>query len=159
MSLLLLLRPLGPAGPPQPPSIVSFSPDHGPIGQVVVIIGSSFSTASDVSFNGTSAISFTIDNDSQITATVPFGATTGPITITNPQGTGTSATDFTVTVPAVIVPPPPVFTGAGSYPQEWYIQIPQPPRKRKVVFSRNTETQDRDDIEAIMMTLRKNGCL
>jgi hypothetical protein len=152
MSLLLLLRPLGPAGPPQPPSIFSFSPPSGPIGQVVVIVGQSFTGTTDVSFNGTSALIFTVDNDSQITATVPFGATSGPITVTTPIGTGTSATDFNVTVPAVIVPPVPLFTGAGGI-TEWRIEIPQPPKKRKVVFTRNTEDQDRADVEAILRTL------
>lgn len=154
MSLLLLLRPLGPPGPPQPPSIFSFAPPSGPVGQVVVIIGQSFTGTTDVSFNGVSALVFNVDNDSQITVTVPFGAISGPISVTTPIGTGTSATDFTVTVPAVIVPPPPVFTGPGSYPQEWYIQIPKPPKKRLYEFARNTENQDRADIAAVLHVIK-----
>ena|SRR6267154_1897109 len=152
MSLLLLLRPRGVAGPPQPPSIVSFAPPSGPIGTMVVLTGSSFTGATDVSFNGVPALSFNVDADSQITVTVPFGATDGLISVTNPIGTGFSATPFDVTVPVVVVPPPPVFTGAGGI-TEWHIQIPQLPKKRKVIFSRNVENQDRDDIEDIMRLL------
>jgi|SRR6267378_3985428 len=152
MSLLLLLRPLGVAPPPQPPSIVSFAPPSGPIGQVVVLTGSNFTGATDVSFNGISAITFNVDADSQITVTVPVGATDGFISVTTPIGTGFSATPFDVTVPSVVIPPPPAFTGAGGISQ-WTIQIPQPPKKRKPVFSLNMESQDRADIEDIMRML------
>lgn len=102
MSLLLLLRPLGPAGAPQPPSIISFVPISGPIGTVVVVTGSNFTGATDVTFNGVSAITFTVDADSQITVTVPVGATTGKIAVTTAIGTGTSTDDFTIT--AAIAP-------------------------------------------------------
>lgn len=101
MSLLLLLRPLKAPVGPQPPSITSFTPIAGPIGTVVVISGSNFTAATDVSFHGTSAISFTVDSAIQITATVPVGTTTGTISVTTAIGTGTSATPFTVTVPVI----------------------------------------------------------
>jgi hypothetical protein len=39
-----------------------------------------------------------VNTDTQITVTVPVGATTGKISVTNPTATGTSATDFTVIV-------------------------------------------------------------
>jgi hypothetical protein len=48
-----------------------------------------------VTFNGSPA-AFVVDSDVQITATVPVGASTGPIAVTNPAGTGTSAASFTV---------------------------------------------------------------
>jgi predicted extracellular nuclease len=38
-----------------------------------------------------------VNSSTSITATVPTGATTGPISVTTPSGTGTSATSFTVT--------------------------------------------------------------
>jgi hypothetical protein len=38
-------------------------------------------------------------SDTQITTTSPIGATTGAISVTNPAGTATSVSDFTVTVP------------------------------------------------------------
>jgi hypothetical protein len=80
------------------PNVTSFDPTSGGVGTSVVISGDGFDTATAVSFNGTAAL-FNIDSAVQITATVPAGATTGPISATNPDGTGISATNFTV-VPA-----------------------------------------------------------
>src|SRR5262249_11276843 len=97
MSLLLLFRPLATPVGPQPPVITTFAPQSGPIGTVVVIQGFNFTGATDVSFHGTPAISFTVDSDNQITATVPIGATTGTISVTTAIGTGTSSQAFTVT--------------------------------------------------------------
>jgi Abnormal spindle-like microcephaly-assoc'd, ASPM-SPD-2-Hydin len=83
-----------------PPTFTSFTPTSGGVGTSVVITGTRFLGTSAVEFNGVSA-TFTVDSDTQITATVPEGATTGPITATTSGGTATSATDFTVTAPAV----------------------------------------------------------
>jgi hypothetical protein len=55
-----------------------------------------------VRFNGVQA-TFTVNSNTQITATVPTGATTGPITVTTPIGTATSSTNFTVVVGPVPV--------------------------------------------------------
>jgi hypothetical protein len=52
-----------------------------------------------VTFNGVAAASVSVDSDSQITATVPAGATTGPIGVTALGGSATSQADFTVTAP------------------------------------------------------------
>jgi uncharacterized membrane protein YgcG len=79
-----------------PPTVDSFDPASGPEGTVVTITGSGFTSATAVTFNGTNA-SFTVDSGVQITATVPVGATTGPIAVTTPGGTDASATNFTVT--------------------------------------------------------------
>ncbi|MGZ4153339.1 MAG: CBM96 family carbohydrate-binding protein, partial [Actinomycetota bacterium] len=89
-------RDCGAAATPPAPAITSFSPPSGPAGTVVTINGSDFTNASGVAFNGTSATAFTVNSDTKITATVP-NATTGPISVTGPGGTGTSATDFVVT--------------------------------------------------------------
>jgi hypothetical protein len=78
------------------PTVDSFDPTSGPVGTEVTITGSSFTGTTAVEFNGTAA-SFMIDSDAQITATVPAGATTGPITVTNADGPGSSAANFTVT--------------------------------------------------------------
>jgi uncharacterized protein (TIGR03437 family) len=48
-----------------------------------------------VAFNGKAA-SFTVVSDTEITATVPTGATTGKIRVTTKGGSVTSSTDFTV---------------------------------------------------------------
>ncbi|MFD0895984.1 DNA/RNA non-specific endonuclease [Luteolibacter ambystomatis] len=77
-------------------SISSFTPSSGPVGTSVTISGAGFTSASAVSFNGTAA-SFTVNSSSQITTTVPSGATSGTISVTAPGGVATSASSFTVT--------------------------------------------------------------
>jgi IPT/TIG domain len=81
------------------PTITSFDPTSGPIGTTVEITGTGFqdaSVATGVTFNGTAA-TFTVDSNVQITATVPAGATDGPIAVTDSEGTATSAASFDVT--------------------------------------------------------------
>jgi len=78
------------------PVIISFSPPSGPVGQQVTISGNSFTGATKVTFGRVKA-TFSVDNDAQITATVPSGAVTGKIQVTTLDGTATSSTDFTVT--------------------------------------------------------------
>jgi myo-inositol-hexaphosphate 3-phosphohydrolase len=90
---------------PQPPSITSFNPTSGPVGSSVTITGSNFSGVSNVSFNGVSA-TFTEVSANEIHATVPAGASDGPISVTTPDGTASSATNFDVTV----TPQPPSIT-------------------------------------------------
>jgi hypothetical protein len=78
-------------------SISSLTPSSSIVGSTVVISGSGFTGATGVSFNGTSATSFTVNSNSQITATVPTGATTGTISVTvNGVCTTVSSTPFTV---------------------------------------------------------------
>jgi YD repeat-containing protein len=80
-------------------SVLDFTPSSGPVGTVVTISGTGYSTTASqdtVSFNGTTA-TITSATVNQIIATVPTGATTGPIKVTSPAGTFTTATSFTVT--------------------------------------------------------------
>lgn len=76
----------------------SFKPSAGVVGTVVTIKGSGFTGATAVSFNGTSATTFTVDSDKQITATVPAGSTSGAIAVTTPSATPTSRKSFAVQV-------------------------------------------------------------
>jgi len=79
------------------PSITSFTPTSGSPGTVLVITGNGFLKASRVTFyKNILASSFTVDSDTQITVTVPAGAMTGPLQVTTPGGTVTSAGTFTV---------------------------------------------------------------
>jgi uncharacterized repeat protein (TIGR03803 family) len=77
------------------PTLVSFSPPSGPVGTVVTITGTGLTQATKVTFNQVSA-SFTVNSDTQITATVPATATTGKIAVTTKGGTASSTTSFTV---------------------------------------------------------------
>ncbi|MFQ5604354.1 MAG: IPT/TIG domain-containing protein, partial [bacterium] len=82
------------------PAITSFIPTSGEVGIEITLSGANFTGTIAVLFNGTPAASFNVDSDNQLRAVVPTGATNGPITVTNPAGSTTSAGDFTVTVPA-----------------------------------------------------------
>lgn len=86
------------------PSVFGFDPTSGTPGTPVDISGSGFTGASDVTFGGVGAGagSFTVSSDSSITATVPAGATTGPVCVTVSGSTGCSSASFTVVSPGVI---------------------------------------------------------
>src|SRR6266487_5840471 len=79
------------------PNITSFSPTLGPVGTLVTILGTSFFDVTNVSFNNVNSASFTVVSSTEIRATVPPFATPGPISVTTPDGTAVSATNFLVT--------------------------------------------------------------
>ncbi len=84
------------------PTISGFAPESGGAGSSVTISGSGFTGVTTVRFNGSSA-TFSIVSDTRITATVPSGASTGPISVTGPGGTSTSTASFAVTAPVATV--------------------------------------------------------
>jgi uncharacterized repeat protein (TIGR03803 family) len=57
----------------------------GDVGAIVIILGTNLAGATGVTFNGTTA-DFTVVSSSEITATVPSGATTGLVSVTTPGG-------------------------------------------------------------------------
>ncbi len=71
-------------------------PSRGRIGTAVIILGTNLTGAMSVSFNGTAA-TFTVVSGSEITTTVPGGATTGKVTVTKKNGTISSNVSFVVT--------------------------------------------------------------
>ena len=76
----------------------SFTPTSGPVGASVTIIGTNFTGTTSVKFNwGFPPRRSTSSRPTQITATVPSGATTGKICVTTPGGTACSSQRFTVT--------------------------------------------------------------
>ena len=74
--------------------IAALSLMTGTAGSIVTIRGDHFVGATSVTFNGVAA-QFKVLNTKFITTTVPTGATTGPIVVTNAGGT-TSSQSFTV---------------------------------------------------------------
>ncbi|MBC7882007.1 MAG: trypsin-like serine protease [Anaerolineae bacterium] len=125
------------------PTITSFSPSNAPIGTSIIITGSYFTGATAVKINSLSA-PFAVNSDTQITATVPSGSTTGLISVTTPSGTATSGVtvlipgDYSVVTEDASLPvqkalyqyysgyPTPVTSPAGSprNPNNRYLPIP-----------------------------------
>ena len=81
------------------PARLTFQPKAGKVGKVITIHGGGLSGATGVSFGGTPARTFTVASDTEITAVVPVGATTGPISVTTPSTTTSSSRDFVVRHP------------------------------------------------------------
>jgi subtilisin-like proprotein convertase family protein len=84
------------------PTIGAFAPATGPAGTQVVIPGTNFTGATSVTFGGIPAAAFTVNSATQITATVPAGALSGPITVVTPAGSTSSATNYQVSPPPTI---------------------------------------------------------
>ena len=67
----------------------------GKVGRIIMILGQGFIGTTGVFFNGKSA-SYTVASDTYLKATIPIGATTGPITVATPGGRLTSNKPFVV---------------------------------------------------------------
>jgi IPT/TIG domain len=80
-------------------SLISFGPKHGAPGKLVKLKGVGFTPSSTVSFGGVPASSVTFVSAKKLEATVPPGAATGRISVTNtsaPAGTVSSPAAFAV---------------------------------------------------------------
>lgn len=78
------------------PRIEATAPESAKIGRRVEIKGADFTGATRVSFGGAGSAGFTVFSDETIYAVVDSAAVTGPISVTTPAATGTSAFDFVV---------------------------------------------------------------
>ena len=78
------------------PTLAAFAPASGAPGVSVTLTGSHFTGATGVLFGRTHANSITVVSDTEIKAVVPWDGATGPITVTGPAGTITSAAAFHV---------------------------------------------------------------
>lgn len=72
-------------------TIRDFDPKSGPIGTRVTILGTNFGPGTAVTFTPDVPAPVTVVNSETILTTVPPGATTGPITVSNPAGSDSSA--------------------------------------------------------------------
>ncbi len=77
-------------------AFVETNPTSGKVKASVTILGTDLTGASSVTFNGTSA-TYTVKSSSEITTTVPTGATTGTVKVKTSSGTIDSIVEFTVT--------------------------------------------------------------
>ncbi|TAE23267.1 MAG: hypothetical protein EAZ92_14770 [Candidatus Kapaibacterium sp.] len=84
-------------------TISRFTPTTATVGATVTITGTNLTAASRVSFGGVAATTYTVDNASKITATVPANAASGSLSVTTTLGT-VSREGFTVILA-------PTFTG------------------------------------------------
>jgi YD repeat-containing protein len=81
-------------------SLTEFTPNAGPVGTSVTIYGSGFVATvagNTVKFNGTTA-TVSAATANRLTVAVPAGATTGKVSVTNTNGTVTSADNYVVGV-------------------------------------------------------------
>jgi len=79
-------------------SIIGATPTSGTVGAAIKIYGTNYSTTpsqNTVTFNGVAA-TVSASTFSELTVSVPAGATTGTLRVTSPGGTATSSFSFTV---------------------------------------------------------------
>jgi hypothetical protein len=67
----------------------------GPVGTMVDITGTNLDTTTDVRFGNVSVNAVTVVSSAAIRVSVPSGAVTGRLTITNPAGSTQSSASFT----------------------------------------------------------------
>src|SRR5439155_1119079 len=80
----------------QPPKVTSFSPASGPVGAAVTITGANLTGTAVVTFGGNVSTSPTSVSATQVKTSVPDGAMTGQLRVTNDAGTATSVGVFRV---------------------------------------------------------------
>jgi uncharacterized repeat protein (TIGR03803 family) len=74
---------------------VETNPTSGAVRKAVKILGTNLTGSTSVTFNGTAA-RFTVKSKTEITTSVPAGATTGPVQVVTPGGTLSSNVPFVV---------------------------------------------------------------
>ena len=87
------------------PTVTSLSPTSGSTagGTVVTITGTHFTAATAVSFGGTPAASYSVTNDTTISATTPTGAVgTASVLVTNGGGTNAANSLYTYVAPPTV---------------------------------------------------------
>jgi subtilisin family serine protease len=111
------------------PTISSFSPASGPVGTSVLINGTNLSAVTSVQFNSVAASVWKSVSATQISATVPLGATTGPVRVSTATASATSAAAFTVTTPPARVVISQIYAGGGRWWSDFshdYVELHNP---------------------------------
>ncbi len=80
-------------------STVAFTPTSGKVGDAIVLTGQNLPSVQEIRFgNGASAPARFVIEGANVRVTVPAGATTGQICLTNEAGTTCTSSNFTVTL-------------------------------------------------------------
>jgi YVTN family beta-propeller protein len=82
-------------------SLKSFSPRTGVAGTKVTLTGSGLAGVTAVTFGQAAPVLSLVKKGKEISAVVPTGATSGPITILGAQGTAASSTPFVLAKPTI----------------------------------------------------------
>jgi hypothetical protein len=98
----------------QPPRATAFTPTAATVGTTVMITGTNLTGATDVTFTGPVTVTPTAVTPTSVRAVVPVGALTGPVSITNPIGTGASAGSFKVLPKIAGFAPPSAVAGSTT---------------------------------------------
>lgn len=85
------------------PAVTSVSPTSGAAGSIVTITGNNFTGTNQVLFSNNVSASFIVNSNTQITATIPSGAVTGPITIKKTGCTDAQTSTFIVSAGTISV--------------------------------------------------------
>lgn len=94
----------------------AFSPGSGKVGDTVNIFGAGFIASpaqNNVTFNGTAA-TVSLASSNALIVTVPAGATSGPIAVSNSNGSAATAQAFTVIAPPTITAVNPASVSRGA---------------------------------------------
>ena len=113
------------------PTVFSFSPPSGPIGAVITINGANLNAGTPVvKFNGATATIVSNIGFSQLSAVVPSGASSGPISITTSNGVAVIPITFTSPPPLRLSPLIKAWRGHVSLLPAPI--LPTPPRSRSM---------------------------
>lgn len=83
------------------PSLDTIDPDSGLVNDEIHLVGTGFTGATDVQFNGVSVNSFNVISDTEISTLVPDGRTTGSVTVVTPAGNIVSSSSFAALSPVI----------------------------------------------------------
>ncbi len=101
------------------PTVTGISPTSGSVGTIVTITGTDLAGVTDVKFSTAVPAIFTVDSDTQISATVPDSALTGPITLTKVPCTPVQTANFTIFVLSFVHPFEPWIKSGYGFRDDW----------------------------------------
>jgi len=102
--------------PTAAPAITGFTPTNGTVGSTITVTGTNLNGLSSATVNGTAVTTFSSNaGGTQLTLTVPAGASTGPLAATNALGTGSTSALGTPNFTVLAAPTISGFTPTSGY--------------------------------------------